>query len=326
MPSRRTLILTFAPILIVGTSWLLTRMVRSPLPQAWHPNTVELVPVSNRASLPQGAGITTWSEDLQQACDERAEHWRERVGNELRIVTHAPFVLISDLPEQELENWYQWTIAPASRAIVAEYIANQPDQPISLFLFRGSAPYESYGESLFGDRHISVYGYYKPQDRAVMVNLATGSGTLVHELTHALMDFDFPDAPLWFQEGLASLHEQAGYDSSNGQRVLRGRINWRLAMLQDALAQGRLKPLPTLVSESGFSGEDEALDYAHARYFCLYLQQRGYLSTVYRQFRRDHQSDARGTRTLNGVLKVASLSDIESDFRKWCSDLEPFDR
>jgi predicted DNA-binding transcriptional regulator YafY len=56
---------------------------------------------------------------------------------------------------------------------------------------------------------------------------------LAHELTHALIVYDFPDVPTWFNEGLGSLHE--------GCRIERTRIvgvpNWRLGPFQKAIRE-----------------------------------------------------------------------------------------
>ncbi len=82
-----------------------------------------------------------------------------------------------------------------------------------MLVFNGEESYNRYCNALFGDSGISVYGYYKPQLRTLALNLATGGGTLTHELTHALVDFDFPEVPAWFNEGLASLHEQCRFRS-----------------------------------------------------------------------------------------------------------------
>jgi len=39
-------------------------------------------------------------------------------------------------------------------------------------------------------------------------HVSLGAGTLVHEMVHAFMAANFPAAPIWFNEGLASLFEQ----------------------------------------------------------------------------------------------------------------------
>jgi len=53
----------------------------------------------------------------------------------------------------------------------------------------------------------------------------------VHEMTHALIEFDFPKVPCWFNEGFASLFEQC---STAGGKI-RGLVNWRLPLLQRAI-------------------------------------------------------------------------------------------
>jgi len=63
------------------------------------------------------------------------------------------------------------------------------------------------------------------------MNIATGGGTLVHEMTHALMAPDFPQAPIWISEGLASLYEQCRVEKQS----LKGDPNWRLPELKRAL-------------------------------------------------------------------------------------------
>ena len=74
-------------------------------------------------------------------------------------------------------------------------------------MFTTEAAYREAAEQLFFDRDVSRFGYYKPGRQAILVNLAEGDGALFHELTHVLMDADFPNAPHWLQEGLATLHE-----------------------------------------------------------------------------------------------------------------------
>ena len=47
---------------------------------------------------------------------------------------------------------------------------------------------------------------------------------VAHELTHALGHFDFPEMPEWFDEGLASLHEDARFSDDH---LDDGVPNWR---------------------------------------------------------------------------------------------------
>ncbi len=73
-----------------------------------------------------------------------------------------------------------------------------------VWLFTDEKPYAEHSLRIYGDKDVSVYGYYKPDKRVLVMNIGTGGGTLVHELTHALAAFDFPGQPDWFNEGLAS--------------------------------------------------------------------------------------------------------------------------
>ena len=72
-------------------------------------------------------------------------------------------------------------------------------------------------------------------DRALVMNIATGGGTLVHEIVHPFVAANFPDCPAWFNEGLGSLYEQCGEE--DGQ--IHGYTNWRLPGLQAAIRKHR---------------------------------------------------------------------------------------
>jgi hypothetical protein len=144
------------------------------------------------------------------------------------------------------------------------------------------------------------YGFYSPCDHALIMNVSTGYGTLVHEMVHPLMEANFPAAPAWFDEGLASLFEQP----SDAGGHLRGGTNWRLAGLQRAIEAGREEPLGALVATSrrGFYSDDSGLHYAEARYLLYYLQEKGLLVTFYRRFSAGGDGDPTGRAALEGVL------------------------
>ena len=47
-----------------------------------------------------------------------------------------------------------------------------------------------------------------PVSGAQNFTVATGGGTLVHEIVHPFMRANFPECPAWFNEGMGSLYEQ----------------------------------------------------------------------------------------------------------------------
>ena len=110
----------------------------------------------------------------------------------------------------------------------ALYFQRDPEFIIDIWLFRDRESYEEHAEKLFGDKPYTPYGYYSAQHRALVMNIATGGGTLVHEIVHPFMAANFAACPSWINEGLASLYEQSGEE--NGQ--IKGFVNWRLDGLQ----------------------------------------------------------------------------------------------
>lgn len=267
--------------------------------------------------------LPTASTDLQQDCEETAGRWRARLGPHCTLLVRAPFVLAGDMPLEDLERAYLRTIQPAAAAMGNDYFDKEPHAPISLLLFTHETTYTQYAEKLFGQKDISIYGYYKPASRTLILNLGTGGGTLVHELTHALIDFDFPAVPVWFNEGLASLHEQCRFDKDDNNHLhIEGLSNWRLSILQEAFAANSVQSLQSLATTPHFLGDNEAMNYAHARYLCMFLQQRGVLTRFYKAFRDNVTQDPRGDATLLSLFPGKTWQDLDREFRQWVLQLQ----
>jgi len=259
---------------------------------------------------------------LTSHCRATAERWQKLLGDDCAVIARPPFVLAGDLAADVLQQWHDDTVAPAAAAMANCYFRVPPSAPITVLLFSKEASYNNYAQKLFNERNISVYGYYKPEQRTLVMNIATGGGTLVHELTHALVDFDFPKIPAWFNEGLASLHEQCRFRSSDEGPWIEGLENWRLPGLQSAIRKQRLRSLQTLVTADDFRGAQEGVNYAQARYLCLYLQRHDLLEKFYRNFRADQQQDPSGLVTLKALFPDKSWDDLDRDFQAWVLTLE----
>jgi hypothetical protein len=319
----RWIILIFGPLPIVGSSWALSAWFKSePRTVVMHNSVMparadEALPAarSRRATRGGNAG-------LEAVCGEAAKRLEGRLGSDCHVVVRPPFVLAGDLGRGELDALHERTILPAVRAMRNSYFDTEPSEPITVLVLRGEESYNRHCESLFGERGISIYGYYKPKLRTLVLNIATGNGTLLHELTHALVDFDFPDAPAWLNEGLASLHEQSRFRTGPGGPWIEGLVNWRLAGLQAVAKNGQLGSLAELLNNPQFRGAGEGTNYAQARYFCLYMQQQGVLAKFYRSFRRQFADNPRGQKALAEAFGNVEPSQLEEDFQRWVLSLK----
>lgn len=248
-------------------------------------------------------------------CTKAGTKLGPQLGDECSVQVHEPFVLAGDMSEAELDRWYETTIAPAARALTRCYFRKAPSKPITVLLFSGEASYDRYARKLFGETGVSVYGYYKPDRRTLVMNISTGGGTLIHELTHALIDFDFPEVPDWFNEGLASLYEQCRFKPQD--TGLEGLPNWRLPGLQKAIIEGKLGTLEAVMRNDDFRGADIGLNYAQARYFCLYLQEKGLLEEYYRRLRAGYEHDPQGIAAAESIFEPEQWKTLDRDFRAW---------
>jgi hypothetical protein len=166
----------------------------------------------------------------------------------------------------------------------------------------------------FGDEDVPHFGFFRRADHVMLMNVGTGTGTLVHEIVHALMAPDFPDVPDWFNEGLASLYEQC---SLYGDTIT-GHENWRLPDLQDAIRKKTLRPLSETIQDPQFYDDQRVgINYAQARYLMFYLQEKGLLKDYYRRFRDAAKDDPSGLKTLKQVLNVEDLDAFDQRWQKW---------
>ncbi|MFW6162266.1 MAG: hypothetical protein ACODAJ_05810 [Planctomycetota bacterium] len=264
------------------------------------------------------ATIALGDDELDKKVEKKLAEVKAGLDGSFRVERDGCFVVAGNLPRARFDRIRRWTIRAAAERMWTAYFEAKPDYPIIVYLFRGDKSYRAWAKKLFNDTEVSHFGYYRPWDQTLVMNIGTGTGTLVHELTHALMKPDFPDVPTWFDEGLASLHEQCRI----GPKTVIGLENWRLPGLQKAIREKRLVPLTDLVATptAEFRGENEGLHYAEARYLCLYLQRQGLLRKFYRAFRDGHQDDPTGAKTLVRITGQP-LADLEKTWVPWVLEL-----
>lgn len=195
-----------------------------------------------------------------------------------------------------------------TKSVLAAYFngrfAQRPRTAVSVYLFQDAKRYQAYCRKRYGEACGTPYGFYRPDERRIVMNLGPGVGTLTHELVHPIMETDFPRAPEWLNEGVASLFEALTMPT-RGQ--IHGVKNWRHPRLLRALrsASERDKAsLPALfaLTDAQFRDEDEDLHYATARYLCQWLDQQGKLWEFYQRYRDHHAEDPSGVASFTAVL------------------------
>jgi len=236
------------------------------------------------------------------------------------VVIERPFVVLGDDPLPEVQRRAKDTVRWAVDHLKQAYFQRDPNEIIDIWLFKDKPSYEHHTANIFGDKPTTPYGYYSPAHRALIMNISTGGGTLVHEIVHPFIATNFPNCPSWFNEGLASLYEQSG--SRDGQII--GRTNWRLAGLQRAIRGKGVGSFEQLCSTTTreFYEDARGTNYAQARYLCYYLQEQGKLHDFYHRFRRSAVDDPTGVTTLKTVLGEDDLTKFQQDWEKFVLGLE----
>lgn len=246
--------------------------------------------------------------------NEKIQEYKSKLDNEFVFIVHSCFLIVSNLTDSESNKIINNTIAPAEKSFYNDFFSIKPNDVITVFLFKNEESYRYWAEKIFNDTDVSLFGYYKPSDRVVLVNISTGSGTLVHEMTHVFLRFDFPDIPVWLNEGLGSLYEQCSIYNSE----IKGLVNWRLPLLQKTIMDNSYKPLINLfeISDEEFYGYESNFYYSQARYFCFYMQEKGLLRQFYKNFRDNFDLDYTGKLFVEKVFND-NLENIDTEFKRW---------
>ncbi len=258
------------------------------------------------------------SASVERTAADYAQHimkLKEKVPRGFTIVVEPPFVVIGDESAAMVRKRAASTVRFSVAALRNDYFSTDPQELIDIWLFKDNASYRRHAKALFGHSPDTPYGYYSETHNALVMNISTGGGTLVHEIVHPFVRANFPDCPAWFNEGLGSLYE--GCTNRDGH--LFGLPNWRLPRLQEAIRAGNVPSFEQLTStsETEFYEHDPGTNYAQARYLLYYLQEKGLLKKYYHQFLRDRASDPTGYETLQIVLGQTDMASFQSKWQQW---------
>ena len=204
------------------------------------------------------------------------------------------------------------------RAYFNGRFAKRPERAVSVYLFQDAKSYEAYCQKRWAEPCGSPYGFYRPDERRIVMNAGPGLGTLTHELVHPIMETDFPEAPEWLNEGVASLFEAFSLPTPG---EIHGVKNWRHPRLLRALRSAEERPKASLtalfaLNDREFRNEDEDLHYATARYLCQWLDQQGKLWPFYQRFRERHAEDPTGELAFQAVTGK-SIAQANDEWSRW---------
>lgn len=218
-----------------------------------------------------------------------------------------------------------------------EYAIAVPDTFITLYLVNSTGELSRLADQLHGLKvGNATFGYSFRDDRSLLAAVSGGfaPGTSMHELFHLAVRSQFGDIPQWLDEGLASLYEVSAF---SGDQV-KGIANWRGPVLKKL--ESRRPTLRQLIGRDWFAFEQPDLtrdlssdDYmdmdrpgaaamaaslATARYFTLFLQERGQLKAIYQGLR-----DLQPSGDTNQDVAATTISLIE---RELGMDIDSADR
>ncbi len=233
-------------------------------------------------------------------------------GRGFTVLIEKPFIVIGDESEARVRQWAEDVVRGTVTRLKQDYFSKDPENILEIWLLKDEASYRKHAKEFFNDEPDTPYGYYSPSKRALIMNIGSGGGTLVHEIVHPFMEANFEDCPAWFNEGMGSLYEQSGTVDGH----IYGYTNWRLRGLQNGLKK---KVVPTFkamtsMSDTEFYKEASGTNYAQARYLCYYLQEKKLLIKFYKELTANVKTDPTGYKSLQKVLGERDMAAFQ---RKW---------
>ena len=252
-----------------------------------------------------------------------AQHIRklkaDPVAKDLKYMIEKPFVIVGNQSPRTIRSHAIKTVRWATTLFRKKYFKNAPSKILTIWLFGDAKTYKAGAKKITGNDAGTPYGFFSSSTDSLVMNIATGGGTLVHEMFHAFIPNNFSECPAWFNEGAASLYEQCG----EREKGIVGFTNWRLAGLKTAIKNGRTRTFKSLTgtSTNEFYGVGSGVHYAQSRYLCYYLQEKGVLAKYYHAFIKNQKTDPTGYKTLVATLGNPDMDKFYKDWKKWCLKL-----
>lgn len=263
---------------------------------------------------------------------------RRLFGDSYQYLNRSHLILISDLDQRtltqlELQDFQAYLTILTRQLFTRALNSSRKDNtaiPV-IFLFKD---HESYRKGLrdmgLGDMLDSEMGrgnlrrgyqFNSPEVNGVLIdyrdNYAHGLSIYAHELTHALVRMEYPQAPIWINEGLATMFGHCKVEGGQLQYM----FGEGLARLKQGLRGGGVLPLARLFESTSkdFMGGGHLQYYDAAELLCRYLHSRDLLVQVYIEMRDGRGKGVNGSET---VARVAGRTpeELEKDWHQWLKE------
>jgi hypothetical protein len=244
------------------------------------------------------------SYDLDADVRARVDSAKSLWGPATRVdIVAGSFVIIAGDREISLDK----AVALATRALDALFndrFRERPDRAVTVTLWSSAVGYDAYCRTRVDAACGDDLGVYIVRSSEIVVNIAPGLTTLTHEIVHPIVQHDFPSAPKWLDEGIASLFEAPVFPSPG---EIHRAPNWRMPPLAAALERSGERSRPRLdslfrMSDEAFLKGDRLLHYATARAVCKWLDERKALWPFYQAWRDAGSRDADGSLAFQSVV------------------------
>lgn len=228
------------------------------------------------------------------------------------VLVEPPFVVIGDESPERVRAHAAGTVRWAVQHLKQDFFSKDPDRILTIWLFGTADAYNEAVRLHFSRSPSTPYGFYSSEKNALVMNIATGGGTLVHEIVHPFVEANVPDCPAWINEGLGSLFEQSA--ERDGHII--GLTNWRLAGLQRAIRRKNVPNFHALMhtTNTQFYDDDPGTNYSQSRYLFYYLQERKQLVDFWTNYMHDRTTDPSGYST---VIKVLGEKNLDEFKKRW---------
>jgi hypothetical protein len=223
------------------------------------------------------------------------------LGRTYTVDTAGRFLVVT-LNRQNVNSSQVRTITTQLEKALVFYSTNfdlrLPDKLITVYLMPDNKELAMIAKKVHHlDFPANQLGYSCVGDMSLVgISDETHLGTLYHELFHILIRNDIGNIPAWLDEGLASLYTVSHWQ---GDQLVGNSKPWRWIELENAAQSAdpamQIPPLKQLINYSWdeFNGYEDSLfnmcksavNYSYMNFLMIYLQQKGQLKQLVREFK-----------------------------------------